>query len=108
MLKLGAALGDLCQHAVELLEVTAAGIVELDQFTAFGQRETDALATQYQLQADLVACRIDALQATALRAEQALFLIETDGAGGDVQLAGQVGDTVGLAAHGLAREKGMS
>jgi hypothetical protein len=49
------------------LVVTAGGVVELDQFAAFGQGKTDALAAQDQLQADLVARRIDAFLATALR-----------------------------------------
>ena len=95
LFKLLAALGDFRQHAVELLVVAAGGVVELDQLAAFGQGKTDALAAQDQLQADLVPGRIDAFLAPALGAEQALLFIEANGAGGDVELAGEVGDAVG-------------
>lgn len=55
LFQLGAALGDLLQHGVQLLLVAAARVrvVELDQFAAFGEGKTDALAAQDQLQADL-------------------------------------------------------
>ena len=88
LLELLTALGDLCQHAVELNVVAAGGVVEFDQFAAFGQGKTDALAAQDELQADLVAGRINAFLASTLGAEQALFFIKTDRPGGDVQLAG--------------------
>ncbi|MNN13972.1 hypothetical protein D3C81_1270230 [compost metagenome] len=108
LFELGTAFGNFCQHAVQLLQVAAGRVIKFDQLTAFGQRKADTFTAKDQLQADLVTGRINAFQASAFRAEQALFFIEADSPGGDVQLAGQVGDTVGLAAHGLAREKGMS
>ena len=104
--KLLAALGDFRQHAVQLLGVTAGRVVEFDQFAAFGQGEADTLATQNQFQADFVPWRIDPLLPATLGTEQALLFIEANGTGGDVELAGEVGNAVGLAAHGRAREWG--
>src|SRR5690348_305875 len=40
LFKLLTTLTDFRQHAVQLLGVTAGGVVELDQFAAFSQRET--------------------------------------------------------------------
>ncbi|MNL66275.1 hypothetical protein D3C87_1907140 [compost metagenome] len=105
MLQLRPALRDLGQHTIELFTVAAAGVVELDQLAAFGQGKANALAAQDQLQADFVPGRVNALQTTAFRAEQALLFIEADGPRGDVQLAGQVGNAVGLGTHGGARVK---
>lgn len=98
------ALGDFCQHAVELHVVAAGGVVEFDEFAAFGQGETDTLAPQDQLEAHLVPRRVDALLAPTLRGQQALFFIEANGTGGDVELAGEVGDAVG-GAHGWRSRK---
>lgn len=103
LLKLLTALGDFRQHAVELHVVTAGGVVELDEFAALGQGKADALAPQDQLEADLVPARVDALLTPTFRGQQALFFVEANGAGGDVELAGEVGDAVG-GAHGDARE----
>ena len=54
LLKLLTAFCDFGQHAGQLLLIAAGGVVQLDQLAALGQRKTDALATQDQLQADLV------------------------------------------------------
>ncbi|MCY1442548.1 hypothetical protein D9M71_589230 [compost metagenome] len=55
LLQLGAALGNLRQHAVELFEVAAGGVIQFDQLAALGQGKANALAAQDELQADLVA-----------------------------------------------------
>ncbi|MNO77088.1 hypothetical protein D3C76_681860 [compost metagenome] len=102
LVQLGAACGNLLHEGFQLLVVAAAGVVEIDQFLALGQREADALAAQDQLQRDQVLRAVDAFLAAAFGAEHALFLVEADGAGGDIQFAGQVGDAVGDG-HWLAR-----
>ncbi|CAM5411919.1 hypothetical protein SSTU70S_01587 [Stutzerimonas stutzeri] len=104
LLQLLAALGDHLQHDIQLFLVAGLGVVELDQRLAFGQREADALAAQDQLQRDAILGRVDALLAGgAGRGEHALFFVEADGAGGDVQLVGQIGNAVGLFSHARSR-----
>ena len=93
------ALGDLFQEVVELLAIAAGRVVEVDQLLAFGQREADTLATQDQHQRDPIPGAVDAFLAAPLWREHALFFIETNGAGGDAQLAGQIRNAVGNA-HG--------
>ena len=49
LLQLGAALGDLRHKGVQLLVVAMHRVVQLDQFLALGELETDAFAAQDQL-----------------------------------------------------------
>src|SRR5690606_39836803 len=102
LLELLTAFVDQFEHAVQLLPVAGPGIVELDERLAFGQGKAQPLAAQDQLQRDAILGSVDALLASARWRQHALFFVETNSAGGDVQLAGQVGDAVGLFCHGVS------
>src|SRR3954469_12355906 len=85
------------EHLAETLELrplVAPGLVHVDQLADLGERESQALAAQRELEARAVAQRVDAPLPCAARREQALVLIEADGAGRDIELPGQLADRI--------------
>jgi hypothetical protein len=53
LLQLGTAFGDFAEHAVELFEVAARGVVQLDQLAALGQRKPMRLPRRISLRVTL-------------------------------------------------------
>src|SRR5690606_7970767 len=72
------------------------------------QGKPEPLAAQNQLQRDPVLGCVDALLATAGWRQHALFFVEANGTGGDIQLAGQVGNAVGLFRHAIGHPSAHS
>src|SRR5690348_5068193 len=80
LLELGDARAAAGQCRAHLLEMIGIGVVEVEQLFDVGKREAEALAAQDELETGAVARAIDALPADALRRQQAVILIEADGA----------------------------
>ena len=82
------------EEALQLRPLVAAGLVHVDQVADLGEREAQALAAQRELEARALARGVDAALAVAPRREQALGLVEADGARRDVELRGQLADRI--------------
>ena len=80
--------------------------IEVENFVNFDQRKTEALAAQDQLQTGAIARRIEARLALALRRDQALVLVKTQGAGGDIELFGELANRIGAVGFFLWRLHG--
>src|SRR6185312_5485275 len=93
-LELGDARAAARQCGAHLLQVIGIGVVEVEQLLDVGQREAQALAAQDELEAGAVARAIDALAPDALRRQQAMILVEADGAVRQRQLARQIADRI--------------
>ena len=78
-----------------------AGVVEIEHFADLDQRETETLAAQGELEANAVLLVVDAGLAAPLGGEQALLLVEADGAGGHVEVLREFANGIGLAGHGV-------
>src|SRR5882672_7154171 len=96
VLELRAAGGERGDELRELRPLVRRRIVELQHLTYLGEGEAEPLAAQDQLQSYPVALGIDAPRAVAPGAEQALVLVEADGAMSHVELARKLGDAVGF------------
>src|SRR5207302_10403075 len=85
-------IGEHLAKALELRPLVAPGLVHVDQLADLGERQSQALAAQRELEPGAVARRVDAALAIAPRREQPLVLVEADRAGRDVELARQFTD----------------
>src|SRR5262249_55966780 len=102
LLQDGAAFGDALQEQLELARLAGRGVVHGDHLGDLLEREAEALSTQDELQTRAVARRVNTGLAAAARRQERLVLVESDGARGDVELARQLRDRVGLAAVAIA------
>src|ERR1700704_3587976 len=96
VLELCAASGERGDELRELRPLVRRRIVELQHLAYLGEGEPEPLAAQDQLQAHPVALGINAPRAVAPGAEEALVLVEADGAMSHVELARKLGDAVGF------------
>src|SRR6185503_6136706 len=94
------------EEALELRPLVAPRLVHVDQLADLGQRQAEALAAQRELEAGAVARRVDAALAVAARREQALVLVEADGARRDVELARELADRILGALRRFCRRHG--
>ena len=101
LLEQGQALVDHVDQQVDLGVLGAVGVVEAQVVGDVAQRKAEALAAQDQDQPGAVAAAEDAGGADPLGREQALGLVEADGAGRDAELAGEVGDREQVAVFAL-------
>ena len=82
------------QQLAHLLNAGAVDLVEVEQLADLGQREAQPLAAQDPAEPRAVAGAVQPGQALAARLDQALVLVEADGARRDRELAGEFGDAV--------------
>jgi hypothetical protein len=73
-----------------LLCVIALWVVQINHFDAFLQRHADTFPAQNQLYANAVSRGIDSFLPLAQGVDESFFLVKTDGAGGDPELASQL------------------
>ena len=104
LLEMGDLLHALLARQLQLLVRTGVvALVGLDHFRDLGQREAEALALEDELQAHAVRGAVETGEPFATRREEALVLVEAQGAQGDVELAREVSDRV----DGRARLGGL-
>src|SRR5262245_31111766 len=82
------------EEALELRPLVAPRLVHVDQLADLGQRQTEPLAAQGELEARAVPRRVDAPLAVAARRDQPLVFVEADGARRDLELARELADRV--------------
>ncbi len=82
------------QQLAELLIARAIDVIEVEQLLDLGEREAEPLATQDPAKPGAVADAVQPGQPLAARLDQPLVLVEPDGARGDRELAGELGDAV--------------
>src|SRR5919197_2420026 len=78
--------------ALELRPLVAPRLVHVDQLADLGERETEALAAQGELEARAVARGVNAPLAVTARCEQPLVFVEADRARCDIELAREFAD----------------
>ena len=78
------------QQLAQLLHAGAVDMVEVEQLADLGQREAEPLAAQDPAEPRAVAGAVEPGQALAARLDQALVLVEADGARGDARTRGPV------------------
>ena len=100
--EVGAFVGEDLEQALELADAAVvAGVVKIQHFTDFDQREAETFAAQGELEADAVLLVVDAGLAAPLGGEQAFLLVEADGAGGHIEVLRKFANGVSLAGHGI-------
>src|SRR6516164_1567206 len=82
------------QKLAQLLHARAIDLVEIEQLLDLGERETEPLAAQDPAQPHAVVRAVEPRQALAPGLDQPLVLVEANGARGDRELAGELGDAV--------------
>ena len=82
---------------LKLLALVARNVVQLEQLANLGELETQALAAQRELQPHSIAVAEDPAGSLARGSEQALVLVEPDGARSDVELSGELGNRIRVA-----------
>src|SRR5436190_2927662 len=82
------------QQLAQLLQAGAVDLVEVEQLLDLGEREAEPLAAQDPAEPHPVVRAVEPRQSLAARLDQPLVLVEADGARGDGELAGQLGDAV--------------
>jgi len=82
------------QELAQLLQAGAVDLVEVEQFSNLGELETEPLAAANPTQPRAIADAVKPGEALAARLDQALVLVEADGARRDRELARQFGDAI--------------
>src|SRR5678815_4465838 len=82
------------EEALELRPLVPAGLVHVDQLADLGKRQSEALAAQGQLETGAIARGVDSPLPVAARRDQALVLVEADGARRDLELARELADRI--------------
>src|SRR6266404_4124627 len=93
-LKIGDVQAAPTQQLAQLLHAGAIDLVKIEQLLDLRQRETEPLAAQDPDQPRAVVRAVEPRQALAARLDQALVLVEADGARRDSELARQFGDAI--------------
>src|SRR5215470_2164238 len=94
VLEIGDVQAAAAQELAQLLHAGAVDLVEVEQLLDLGERKAQALAAQDPRQPRAVAAAVEPSQALAARLDQALVLVEADGARRDRELAGELGDAI--------------
>src|SRR5665213_416814 len=94
-----AAVGEQLDELRELAALVARHLVHVEQAGDFGQRESQTLAAQDQLEAHALALAVNAHAADALRCDQPFVLVEADGARGQREFLRQGGNRIGRRAR---------
>ena len=93
------------QHSEKFLQLRrriARAVIHIDDFFRFGQRKTQALRAQRELQARAILGAVHPQPpagASALRREQSHVFVKTNRTCGQIEFASQIADCVGLCCH---------
>src|SRR4051812_13897145 len=82
------------QQLTQLLQAGAVDMIKVEQLLDLGEREAEPLAAQYPAEPDAIVRGVEPGQSLATRLDQAFVLVEADGARGDAELAGELGDAI--------------
>src|SRR5262245_49546880 len=80
------------QQLAQLLHAGAVDLVEVEQLLDLGQREAEPLAAADPAELGAIALAVQPRQALTTRPQEALVLVVANGARGDSELAGKLGD----------------